>query len=105
MELDGDMRTLFVATDDYRVIEELRSRCEGIQLFTLCGEENRGYDNKNRGDIKDSRDQAFSLFADLHLLAGATHFIGTYSSNLSRLVPLLSNPARCHSMDRAWHAR
>ena len=104
-----ETRRVFVATDDYSGLKAFQARCPSAwEVFSLCPKENRGYVHLDfgaeRSDLK--KQQMLLLFSDLHFLRNSERFIGTYSSNISRLMALFLGRERCHSLDKKeWFAR
>jgi hypothetical protein len=79
----SNLRSLFVLTDDYQIMEELQIACEEFDIYTLCSKDERGYfhqeyQKQGKEIIKSSHER---LFASVDLLSKAQLSIGTYSSN------------------------
>ncbi len=80
---DPNIRTAFVLTDDYSVIENIHRLYPGWDIKTLCREEERGYFFENflsQPEELQGR-QYLRLFASIDILSQSQQFIGTYSSN------------------------
>lgn len=98
---------IFLATDDYRVVEEFRRICPSRwRISTFCKPAETGYCNvrfsRESRSVKKRRMEA--LLLDLHFLVGSQLFIGTYSSNIARLVALFKGRENCRSLDVPhWH--
>jgi len=79
---------IFILTDDYTVIESIRLSFPEYEFYTLCSEEERGYDNssfsKKCNDYK--RDKLINMFASVELLVKSSIFIGVYNSNLDMFI-------------------
>ena len=106
--INSGITNIFVATDDFMVVEEFQSRCPSEwHVFSLSSPERQGYDllkfNTESGSRR--KREMVELFVDMHFLSKAEAFVGTYSSNMGRLVALLRGGYRCHSMDIDWHPR
>lgn len=79
----SDLKHAFILTDDYTIIERLYANYPDWKFYTLCSPEERGYyydQFMNEGE-KEKRDRTIKLFSSIDILAEATFFIGTYSSN------------------------
>lgn len=64
-----NIKDLFVFTDDYRFVMELRQKRPEWNIYTLTGEEEKGYDNAtfNRMDWTDKRKNMIKLFAAIEV--------------------------------------
>ncbi|NDV78810.1 hypothetical protein [Dysgonomonas sp. 511] len=81
--LKANLDNIFVLTDDYSVIKELKTIAPGSNIYTFCGEEETGYVHsaffgQGKKHIKDSH---LRLFASIDILSQSQLFIGTFSSN------------------------
>lgn len=85
----------YVATDDYRVVDELAIALRSASIacpivHTLAGKD---YDTNRNGH------HALQLFVDLKMLVDATFFVGSISSSIGRMVSLWrgcrTRPQRC----------
>ena len=79
----SDIRYLFVSTDDYQIIEDIRVEYQEYVMYTLCNKDERGYVQakairKEKAKIKCVHE---NLFASIDLLNNAQYFIGTFTSN------------------------
>jgi hypothetical protein len=94
-------QTAFVMTDDYTVVEQLRSQYTGWQFHTLCTPSERGYFHTEfvKQDKQAKFEHHLRLFAELDIAAGCTKFIGTYSSNIGMFMGMRIGPDRCHCLD------
>lgn len=94
-------RQAFVMTDDYTLIEQLRRQYPAWQFHTLCTPSERGY--FHRSFVKQDRQfkyrQHLKLFATVDICAGASKFIGTYSSNPGMYMGMRIGPERCFCLD------
>lgn len=92
---------VFVATDDYRNLEDLRKKYPEYRFFSLCQPSAAGYlqsdfDNQH-GDHK--MQHMINLFADIELLAEGELFIGTYNSNIGMFLGMKLGESRCRCLD------
>lgn len=84
VSLNLDVKNIFVSTDDYSIIREMKSLLPGSYIYTLCSENDSGYKHsefhkQSKDDIKDA---FFNLFASIDILSQSNRFIGTFSSNI-----------------------
>lgn len=79
----SSIRQAFILTDDYRVITQLKSRFINWQFFTLCGQDETGYVNKEfkLKDVEFRYQNLIKLFASMDILYKSNLFVGTFSSN------------------------
>jgi|SRR6476661_1953881 len=94
-------RQAFVLTDDYTVMEQLRAIYPDWHFHTLCEPTERGYFHREfvRQPPEFKYRQHLKLFASMDLCAGASAFIGTYSSNPGMYLGMRMGEARCHCVD------
>ena len=81
--LNAGLQNIFVLTDDYSVIKELRATLPESNIYTFCGEDEEGYVHsaffgQNKSHVRDSH---LRLFASIDILSESELFIGTFSSN------------------------
>lgn len=76
-------KSVFVLTDDYRVIEALRSHYADHDFYTLCRESETGYDFQKfkRMPVEVQTESFLRLWASMDIMERAGMFIGTYSAN------------------------
>lgn len=77
------LRDLFILTDDYSIIKEARSKYPDYNIFTLCEENERGYDNNQfvNSDKMYIKARLINLFVSVELLIKSKLFIGVHNSN------------------------
>ena len=82
------MRRIFVATDDSRVVDELRQLLPRHHLFTSPGSIGTGYDQPtfNRLSTEERFNRTVQFIAELEVLRGAGTFIGSSPSNVYYLL-------------------
>ena len=85
--------SIFLATDDYSVVEELRTQLPDYKIYTTTSKIHKGFYEKKFDDlgIDGRRQEIIRLFADLHFMCQGDFFIGEWSSNIGRLVLLFRN--------------
>lgn len=97
----SNLRDIFVSTDDYQVIIDLRNNFYGWNIYTLCPENRNGYfQNKfNSLDVKYKKKEMVELFASIEILSKSEHFIGTLSSNIGMYLGMRMNENKVHGVD------
>lgn len=90
------IRNLFVLTDDWSIIQNIREHYPDYKVYTLCEETERGYFNRDfmKQAPEYKRRKLIRLFSSVDVLANAKLFVGTFSSNpgmyLGMRVPSIS---------------
>lgn len=79
----SDLKDVFVLTDDFSVIIRLKEFYPNYHFYTLCQENEDGYDfarfrNRTQQERKDSY---LRLWASMDILEKSEFYIGTYSAN------------------------
>ncbi len=102
-----EVRTIFVISDDYSAVEELRDLVPAQQVRTLCPKNAAGYYNDRFYRMsRTKRIQSHEgLLAGVRIASQSALFLGPYKSNLSRFVANIHwDPTRCVSVDaqREW---
>ena len=82
---------IFVATDDYRIFEELKNDNPDYKFYTSTSPEEKGYDqNTIIGSPKEYiRHNLIEMFASIQIFLESELFVGTYSSNPGMFVGML----------------
>ena len=97
-----EIKSIFVMTDDYRVIDDFRKVGRDYSIHTLCRREETGYSQLEFSSLDPVRktDQIRRLIAETQIAASSDVFLGGYKSNVARFVPLWhASPERCLSID------
>lgn len=78
----SSLKDVFVLTDDYRIIEQLRSKAPDYNWYTLCKESEKGYFNStfSNSDSEIKKKQMINLFTSVELLIRSSVFIGTITA-------------------------
>jgi len=97
----SDLRTAFISTDDYQIIESFQAQFKDWSIYTLCGKEEKGYYfqdflKKDPYSIKKSQ---YSLFASMDILSRSEIFVGTFSSNIGMFLGMRMDPTKVHGVD------
>lgn len=101
-----DIKNIFVATDDFRVIEEFIEICPDFwNVRSFCSETELGFDQRvfNMRAAEKRRKDTYRLLIDLFYLSRGEIFVGTFSSNIARFVVLRRGGVGCYSLDIDWH--
>ena len=97
----ADTNSVFVLTDDYRIIENINAVFPQFEIFTLCMPEEKGYFNEafKSETEQDRKSKIIRLFASIQILANSTFFIGTESANPGKYLKLRLRKNRFYSLD------
>ena len=82
-EIDKNIKNVFVFTDDYRHIEDLKNKKPEWNIYTLCNPDEKGYVNEQFNSLSwDFKKQNYiKLFTNVDICQNASFFVGTYTSN------------------------
>lgn len=98
---------VYIATDDVSVIDYIRTKlyCHDINVYYNSLNNSTGYDLNifNRASMQERREESINVLLDMEVLINAKFFIGTYTSNLSRVVPFYLGLEKCISLDNDWN--
>ena len=97
---DLTINNLFVLTDDYTIIEQIKATYPSWNVYTLCHENERGYfhDQFVNQPFESQRLRLIKLFASMEVLNRSLQFIGTFSSNPGMFMGM-RNPSICTGVD------
>jgi hypothetical protein len=86
----SETKTIFVLTDDYRIIEILESNYDTWNWYTLCDSSERGYYHLafKKNNSTDRRKQLIRLFSSIEIINKSKLFIGTRTSNPSTFMSI-----------------
>lgn len=95
------VRTVFAFADDFRLVEELAAALPEFRVYTLCGEEERGFDYEAfmAQDVEVRRRGILKILANVELCRGSLRFIGTRVSNPSWFLRLIMPEERVTFVD------
>jgi hypothetical protein len=102
------LRSAFVLTDEYSVFARLCADFPDWSFRTNCLPEERGYFHEEYQKLSPEAkaELLVKLFAAMDILAGAEHFIGTFSSNPGMNLGMRMPEGRAHGIDYdAWKIR
>ena len=88
---NSSCKDVFVATDDFRIFEQLRDNNPAYNFFTLTSPSEKGYDNDTfiASSNEFIRQNLLELFASIQIILKSELFVGTYSSNPGMFVGML----------------
>lgn len=89
----SNCQNIFVATDDFRVFEELRDNNPDYTFFTSTSPEDKGNNTELffATSQENIRRNLIEMFASIEVFLKSELFIGTYSSNPGLFVGMLAN--------------
>jgi len=97
----SDLRDVFLLTDDYRIIIQMRKDYPTWNFFTLCDENERGYFHTEfvNSNTEYKKNKIIKLFSSVDVLNKAEHFIGTFSSNPGMYLGMRMKDSKVHGVD------
>lgn len=96
-----DIKDVFVATDDYTIVEELRESYKSYNFYTLSTPTDTGffYDQYAALESNAKKEHMLALLTDVTLLEQGNVFVGTYSSNIGMFIGLRKDREKCFGID------
>ena len=96
---------IFVATDDFTVIEEFREYIYEnglrINVISTCEPEHSGFALSDIQNLTQS--DKYRVLVDAEVCSRAKYFVGTYSSGFGRFIAAKhENYDHCYSLDIDW---
>lgn len=87
-------KDVFVLTDDYKILEELREKASNYNWYSFCKPSEKGYYNRAFAKIssQEKRTQMIRFFASIELLRRSDLFLGTFTSGPSVYIANLKWP-------------
>lgn len=100
-------KDIYIATDDYTSIDFIKRQLQSSDFQIYCNpllSISSGFSEGkfNRSSKENRYKETCSLLFDIFVLCKASFFIGTYSSNLSRVIPCVLGLKNCKSLDIDW---
>ncbi len=96
------LKSLFVMTDDYQVVDDLQAIDSSLNIFTFCQKIDQGYTQDKFNELgSQSKIIAIrKLISEVDIACNSQIFVGCYKSNVSRYVALAhKHPKQCYSAD------
>lgn len=104
--LSSNYKTAYIASDDLNVVNLLRENLssKGIRIFSSPKLKENGFVEMafNKKHRNERVEETLNLLFDIEMLANSSYFIGTFSSNLSRVIPVFVGIKNCVSLDLDW---
>lgn len=98
---------VYIATDNISIIDELTQQLlpHGICVFYNYLNQSQGFNEAafNRFSRQARYEEMLNVLLDMEVLIHSKYFIGTYTSNLSRVVPFYLGLDKCTSLDNDWN--
>lgn len=98
---------VYIATDDTSIIDEIKNKLSshGFNVFHNSQNKSQGFNeaNFNHSSKQARQEDTLNVLLDMEVLIHSLYFIGTYTSNLSRVVPFFLGLDKCVSLDNDWH--
>lgn len=98
---------VYIATDDTSIINDTREKlCPyGFTIFYNSLNQSTGFVEAafNNSSKLARREETLNVLLDMEVLIHSKFFIGTYTSNLSRVVPFFLGLDHCVSLDNDWN--
>ncbi|MDR3339260.1 MAG: hypothetical protein LBT25_04030 [Candidatus Symbiothrix sp.] len=100
-KLHSHLKTAFILTDDYRIVESFQNQFKEWNIYTLCGQEEKGYffDDFLKNDKETIKNAYIKLFASVDILSKAEVFVGTFTSNPGMFLGMRMNPSKVYGID------
>jgi hypothetical protein len=82
-EIDKNVKNVFIFTDDYRHVTDLKRKKPEWNIYTLCNSDETGYINDQFNSLswEVKKQNYIKLFANVDICQNSTFFVGTYTSN------------------------
>lgn len=98
---------VFIATDDTSIINDIKEKLypHGFNIFFNRQNHSTGFNEAifNKASKQARREETINVLFDMDVLIHSNFFIGTYTSNLSRVVPFFLGLDKCISLDNDWN--
>jgi len=104
-------KAVFVMTDDCRTVDEVKKMLSSTSVKSLCVSEEAGHDQATFNSLPPQKklDATIKLLTEIEIARNSNYFIGTFSSNIPRLIYLLhknrKNMIGIESGQKNWHYR
>ena len=96
-----ESKGLFVATDDYSSVREIKNNFKEYNIYTFCEEKETGFNeglyNNLSGESK--KETLINLLTDTEALYRSSIFVGTLSSNVGVFVGMRRKAASWYGVD------
>lgn len=103
----GISSNVYIATDDTSIINVIKEKLclNGFNIFYNSLNRSTGFNEAvfNHSSKQERREETINVLLDMEVLIHSDFFIGTYTSNLSRVVPFFLGLDKCISLDNDWN--
>ncbi len=102
---DLNIKNIFISTDDYNVILEVKNDLyKHWNFFSLCREDQLGYDHElyKKLDKNRIKEEQIDLLTSIDVLSNSHYFIGTFSSNIGMYMGMRMGVKKSMSVDITW---
>lgn len=96
---------VYIATDDIGIVDKIKTELsDEYNIFYNIFISSVGFDETkyNKKSKFNRYNEAKLAILDVDILLNSVYFIGTYSSNLSRIIPCFKGFDSCESLDIDW---
>ena len=98
---------VYIATDDTSIINDIKEKLcpHDFNIFYNYLNKSNGFNetNFNNSSKLSRQEETLNVLLDMEVLIHSKFFIGTYTSNLSRVVPFFLGLDKCISLDNDWN--
>ncbi len=98
---------VYIATDDTSIINDIKEKLRpyDFKIFYNSSNQSTGFNETvfNNASKQARQEETLNVLLDMELLIHSDFFIGTYTSNLSRVVPFFLGLEKCISLDNDWN--
>lgn len=98
---------VYIATDDISIINIIKEKLlsYGFNIFHNSQNKSTGFIEAdfNSTSKQTRQEETLNVLLDMEVLIHSNFFIGTYTSNLSRVVPFFLGLDKCISLDNDWN--
>lgn len=96
---------MFIASDSGQTLTEFEAAFPEMAYTSFCDVKSEGHDQRtfNNRTIEARVADTKKLIKDIYILKTAPYFVGTFSSNVGRLVHTLRNGKDSLSLDETWY--
>ena len=98
---------VYIATDDISIINIIKEKLLsfGFNIFYNSQNKSTGFIEAdfNSTSKQTRQEETLNVLLDMEVLIHSNFFIGTYTSNLSRVVPFFLGLDKCISLDNDWN--
>lgn len=98
---------VYISTDDTSIIKRIKDKLHsfGFNIYYNSLNNSTGFIEAefNSASKQKRQEETLNVLLDMEVLVRSKFFIGTYTSNLSRVVPFFLGLDKCISLDNDWN--